>query len=673
MGGSVPKFEYNFVRLSSPQNRAFNGRNLANNNNNISLTMPSPKQPPARKQRATPKQRKCGGCGQLGHDRRKCPVPNLPPARQRARKQVVNQDGVAGGTSNATPPTTVVQDAPTIDWDKVLYVVFDLETTGHSRHRDEIIEVAGHFLDPIGIQIEDGAFEQLVRPNQCVSPFITQLTTITNDLVSNSERFPAVADAFIRFMQGRADEYSAEKGITIGHIILVAHNGKGFDIPFFIQQLSKHNMLDLLFADGRFGYGIDTLQVARKTIKDHPKASVPTSYSLPILFQFISGVSPTLSHRAMADVKATMYVLRYKIFWETRQECVFRFERPDDLPTPAVLPRPDDLPTPAVLPTQHAGEDNDDSDTSVSGDSQSSIGSSDDDSESSSDTEDDEFLTPSGDAWQNNANYSPLEAPLEKFRDHFTSTGRSRRMKTGLQCSSIDVNTPIRAWREVFKNTILEKIVRYTNEYGQLHAKKWRDITKKDLESFIAVLFVSAVQKRKDKPSNWFSDNRILECTIIKKIMSGRNFFMILRYLHCCPVTPPVGDYDPAYKVSELRDYLEDRYTRLFVPGQQLSLDETLIRAFGRIKFKVRIVTKAARYGIKIYVITDAATAYVLRVLIYTGKSTYGSTDDQDKLKTVQVVEKLVEPFVGSYRTVYVDQFYTSIGLLKALEKLKST
>jgi hypothetical protein len=94
----------------------------------------------------------------------------------------------------------------------------------------------------------------------------------------------------------------------------------------------------------------------------------------------------------------------------------------------------------------------------------------------------------------------------------------------------------------VFKNTILEKIVRYTNEYGQLHAKRWRDITKKDLESFIAVLFVSAVQKRKDKPSNWFSDNRILESTIIKKIMSGRNFFMILRYLHCCPVTPPVGD-----------------------------------------------------------------------------------------------------------------------------------
>jgi hypothetical protein len=130
-------------------------------------------------------------------------------------------------------------------------------------------------------------------------------------------------------------------------------------------------------------------------------------------------------------------------------------------------------------------------------------------------------------------------------------------------------------------------------------AKQWKDISKKDLESFFAVLFISGIQKRKDKPSNWFSNNRLLENPLVKKVMSSWQFFNILRYLHCCPVTNQdhtANDYDPAYKISEVRDYLEARYIRLFVPGQQLSLDETLIRAFGRIKFKVRIVTKAARY-----------------------------------------------------------------------------
>jgi hypothetical protein len=77
-------------------------------------------------------------------------------------------------------------------------------------------------------------------------------------------------------------------------------------------------------------------------------------------------------------------------------------------------------------------------------------------------------------------------------------------------------------------------------------------------------------------------------------------------------------------------------------------------------KIQGQIVTKAAWYRIKLYIITDAVTAYVLKVIIYTGKSTYYATSDQqDKKKTVQVVEQLVEPFVETYQTIYVDHFYT--------------
>jgi hypothetical protein len=52
----------------------------------------------------------------------------------------------------------------------------------------------------------------------------------------------------------------------------------------------------------------------------------------------------------------------------------------------------------------------------------------------------------------------------------------------------------------VIKNTLLDNIVRYTNKYGLVHAKRWKDISRKDLESFFAVLFISGIQKRKDKP-----------------------------------------------------------------------------------------------------------------------------------------------------------------------------
>jgi hypothetical protein len=143
--------------------------------------------------------------------------------------------------------------------------------------------------------------------------------------------------------------------------------------------------------------------------------------------------------------------------------------------------------------------------------------------------EEDNNDIPLEDTWDQGIEFQPMEPnPSQRFVEYCTSTARNRCQRIGLQCSPIDVNTLIKAWREIFKNKLLDKIVRFTNEYGLLHSKRWKDISKKDLESFFAVFFISGIQKRKDKPSNWFSNNQLLENALVKKIMSGRNFFNIL-------------------------------------------------------------------------------------------------------------------------------------------------
>jgi hypothetical protein len=210
-------------------------------------------------------------------------------------------------------------------------------------------------------------------------------------------------------------------------------------------------------------------------------------------------------------------------------------------------------------------------------------------------------------------------------------------------------------------------IVGYTNDYGGEHCKEWQPIDQNDLLDFIAVLFLMSIQKRKDIPSNWFSSDPYLESPQAKRIMSGKKFSRMLRYIHCCSLDPPPGPYDPVHKVKDVMDYILKRSKKLFSPGEEcLSLDETLIRAFGRIKFKVRIISKSARYGIKIYVVTDARTSYVLQVIVYTGKNT-NETEDGMK-KTVQVVTKLLEDYMGTNRHVFVDRFYTSLELLRVLD-----
>jgi hypothetical protein len=114
--------------------------------------------------------------------------------------------------------------------------------------------------------------------------------------------------------------------------------------------------------------------------------------------------------------------------------------------------------------------------------------------------------------------------PLQLFQEHFTSSGCSKCQRTGLQCSPIDVkNTLIRAWREIFKNTLLDKIVCNT-----IKAKWWQDIERKDLEAFIFSPLCFCHSKKEGQAIKWFLENCLLESPTIKKILSGGcKFFTI--------------------------------------------------------------------------------------------------------------------------------------------------
>ena len=534
-----------------------------------------------------------------------------------------------------------------------MYLLFDLETTGGSRTDDDIIELAAVLVGPDGVMIEDGTFHTLVKPNKAISTFITMLTSITNEVVASAPPFSTVANDFFDFLDSNVAYFSSTTGKRISHLVFVAHNGDSFDIPFLLRALDRNNLLKLWTDNNLLGFTLDTLQIARDVFS-RPSVPKPTDNQLSTLYQFFTGTELQNNHRALEDVKALYTVFRHATIWSRRPLHV-KFRK--------------DSQSGPTLPADGDSDNDSNSDSESISTEESVEGQEGGDDESS----DDDIL---GDHWTP-GDFTPPRDPEELFEEAFTSTNRSGKLRTGLQVPPSYANSPIKAWRLMFTNSILEKIVKHTNAYGEIYggADLWTPIDKKDLTDFFSVLFVTGIQKRKDKPSNWFSNNPILESRVAKRIMSGRRFGLILRYLHCCdPAEKGLnedGEYDPSYKVSELAKALETRWNMVFVPGQQLSLDETLLRAFGRMKFKVRIISKSARYGIKLYVGTDARTSFVLKVLVYTGKFTYQESTSESLKKTVQVVQQLVEPFRGSFRTVYVDRFYTSIDLLKELHEMK--
>ena len=106
-------------------------------------------------------------------------------------------------------------------------MVFDLETTGFSPIQDKIIEIGA-------VKVERGViterFSTFVNPKIPIPFKITQLTSITDDMVVDAETIDVVLPKFLDF---------------IGDAVLVAHNA-GFDVSF-IEQNCRYQEIEREF------------------------------------------------------------------------------------------------------------------------------------------------------------------------------------------------------------------------------------------------------------------------------------------------------------------------------------------------------------------------------------------------------------------------------------------
>ena len=88
---------------------------------------------------------------------------------------------------------------------------------------------------------------------------------------------------------------------------------------------------------------------------------------------------------------------------------------------------------------------------------------------------------------------------------------------------------------------------------------------------------------------------------------------------------------------------LEVIFCQMYELGRNFSVDETLLRAYKIISLKVRVATKAARYGIKLYVCTDAVDEYILSTSINTDKKRENEKNKTKLQKTTKIVLGLVQ------------------------------
>jgi DNA polymerase III alpha subunit (gram-positive type) len=171
------------------------------------------------------------------------------------------------------PPTGHLNQPPqqiaaTINWSESVYVIFDIETTGGHRTDDDIIELSAWLCGTDGIHIEEGVYDTIVKPCKPINNFIATLTGITTEMVVDARPFPEVAEEFFDFVHQQFHEYARQCDKTISHIVMVAHNGRVFDMPFLLRSLDRFNLLSLWTDNPKFGFLIDTLDIARKAFRE---------------------------------------------------------------------------------------------------------------------------------------------------------------------------------------------------------------------------------------------------------------------------------------------------------------------------------------------------------------------------------------------------------------------
>ena len=128
------------------------------------------------------------------------------------------------------------------------------------------------------------------------------------------------------------------------------------------------------------------------------------------------------------------------------------------------------------------------------------------------------------------------------------------------------------------------------------------------------------------------------------------------------------------FKIYPVLSHLNKKFQSLYLPGQNIAIDESLTLWRGRLSFRQYIPLKSSKFGIKSYELCESSSGYLWSFIIYTGKDTVFQTAfiSGDTNKTAAIVLSLVEPLLNKGRTLWMDNFYNSPALAQTLKSLKT-
>jgi superfamily I DNA/RNA helicase len=178
------------------------------------------------------------------------------------------------------------------------YIVYDVETTGASVRRDELVEIGALAYEKR--QPAEPPFRVLIRPRRGYIP--RSATRVHGIRYEDVENAPTIDQTLPEFLD------------YIGRDALVGHNITRFDNRFIDKACGE-----VLDGRGFYPLSVDTLRLARRLLPDK------RHYSLEYLSQTLGLHKGPIRHRALDDLRVTadlFYLLTDYLLAEKEQEAL---------------------------------------------------------------------------------------------------------------------------------------------------------------------------------------------------------------------------------------------------------------------------------------------------------------------------------------------------------------
>ncbi|KAJ8939812.1 hypothetical protein NQ314_010973 [Rhamnusium bicolor] len=191
---------------------------------------------------------------------------------------------------------------------------------------------------------------------------------------------------------------------------------------------------------------------------------------------------------------------------------------------------------------------------------------------------------------------------------------------------------------------------------------RWKNTSLDEMRQFLGIIMLIDFIQFSTIESYW-KKHRIYYHKMFHEIgISYNRFTLLLRMWHFVDST---NDREPSYrtyKIQSLLDKIFNNIQDLYLPGNTIVIDESMLPFRGRLVFRQYNPSKAHKYGIKVYKLYSTK-GFVWNLTVYTGKNIKLPGLDHSGSVVISLMEKLL----GSNRLLITDNYYTSIPLAQYL------